>query len=55
MPDWALAIAQKRLSRRRLQAAKAAVAEAAAMRELDGTAYAGTIASLRGPTLTRMG
>lgn len=83
LPDWALAIAQERLSRRHLQAAVAtarlydgkgavdagfldvvvspddvvevAVAEAAALGELDRTAYAGTIAVLRGPTLTRMG
>lgn len=83
LPDWALAIAEERLSRRHLQAAVAtarlydgkgavdagfldvvvppddvvevAVAEAAALGELDRTAYAGTIAVLRGPTLTRMG
>ena len=82
LPDWALAIAAERLSRRHLQASvvdaklhdgrgavdagfldvaidpdavvEAAVAEATTLAELDPTAYANTVAALRGPVLARM-
>lgn len=82
LPDWALTIAQERLSRRHLQASVAdarlydgkgavdagfldrvvppddvidtAVADATTLAELDPSAYAATVAALRGPTLTRM-
>ncbi len=82
LPDWALAIAGDRLSRRHLQASVAnarlydgrgavdagfldvvvppegvidtALAEAAALAELDPAAYSATIEALRGPVLARM-
>lgn len=82
LPDWALAIAVERLSRRHLQASVAnarlydgagavdagfldaavdpeaivdtAVEHAAALAELDPSAYAATVKAVRGPTLARM-
>lgn len=82
LPDWALAIAEARLSRRHLQDAvtgarlhdgrgaveagfldvvvspeevvEAALADAAALAELDAGAYAATVEALRGPVLQRM-